>query len=154
MATTVLSATGQPSARMGHVTQIPLGDPTGGEDSFYAAVGGEPTFQRLVHAFYRRVALDPRLRPMYPEQDLTGAEERLRLFLIQYWGGPRTYGERRGHPRLRMRHAPFRVTPAARDAWLEHMRAAVSELELPKPQEDLLWDYLEHAAHSLVNTFE
>jgi hemoglobin len=139
---------------MGHVTQIPVGDPFQGEDSFYQAVGGEPTFRQLVHDFYLRVSKDPLLRPMYPEEDLTGAEERLRLFLIQYWGGPRTYSERRGHPRLRMRHAPFRVTPAARDAWVTHMRDAVTGLGLPEHLDALLWDYLTNAAHSLVNTFE
>jgi hemoglobin len=79
------------------------------EVTFYEAVGGEETFRRLVHRFYEGVAADPLLRPLYPEEDLGPAEERLRLFLIQYWGGPRTYGERRGHPRLRMRHVPFRI---------------------------------------------
>ena len=81
---------------------IPEAAPT-----FYEAVGGEETFRRLVHHFYAGVAEDPLLRPLYPEQDLAGAEERLRMFLVQYWGGPRTYSEQRGHPRLRMRHAPF-----------------------------------------------
>ena len=91
------------------------------------------------------------LRPLYPEEDLTGAEERLRMFLVQYWGGPRTYQEQRGHPRLRMRHVPFKVGPRERDAWLRHMRDAVDELELPPSPRSLLWDYLEMAAHSMVN---
>jgi hemoglobin len=123
-------------------------------DSFYAAVGGEDTFRRLVHEFYRGVAADPVLRPMYPEADLGPAEDRLRMFLEQYWGGPTTYSEQRGHPRLRMRHAGFRVDPDARDRWLGHMRAAVDSLELAPMHEAVLWDYLERAAHSLVNTFD
>ena len=122
--------------------------------TFYEAVGGEETFRALVHRFYQGVADDPLLRPLYPEPDLTGAEERLRMFLVQYWGGPRTYSEQRGHPRLRMRHAPFPVTPQARDAWLGHMRVALDELDLPGPLAQVLWDYLAGAAQSLVNTFE
>ncbi len=89
----------------------------------YDAVGGEETFTRLVDAFYAGVASDPQLRAIYPEEDLAPAAERFRLFLIQYWGGPSTYSEQRGHPRLRMRHMPFAVNIAARDAWLSHMRA-------------------------------
>jgi hemoglobin len=98
------------------------------------------------------VADDPELRALYPEEDLGPASERLRLFLIQYWGGPTTYSERRGHPRLRMRHAPFAITTAARDAWLRHMRAAVESLDLPPVYEHALWDYLSRAAESLRNT--
>lgn len=122
--------------------------------TFYEAVGGEPTFRRLVHDFYSGVAGDPALRAIYPEEDLSGAEERLRMFLIQYWGGPRTYSEQRGHPRLRMRHAPFHVGPHARDAWLSHMRAAVDNLDLPDHAENLLWDYLLMAANSMVNAVD
>lgn len=123
-------------------------------DSFYAAVGGHETFVRLVDEFYRGVAADPVLRPMYPEEELGPAAERLTLFLEQYWGGPTAYSELRGHPRLRMRHAVFPVTPDARDRWLRHMRAALETLDLaPLPKAEL-WDYLERAAHSLVNTFE
>lgn len=122
--------------------------------TFYDAVGGEETFTRLVHRFYQGVATDPVLRPLYPEEDLSGAEERLRMFLIQYWGGPRTYSEQRGHPRLRLRHAPFAVTPTARDAWLKHMRAAVDSLQLPAAAEQVLWDYLHSAAYGMVNTAE
>ncbi|MGY5763739.1 globin [Brachybacterium sp. DNPG3] len=124
------------------------------ETSFYEAVGGHATFEKLVDRFYAGVAEDPLLRPMYPEEDLTGAKERLRTFLEQYWGGPKTYGERRGHPRLRIRHAIFPVSPAARDAWLRHMRGAVDACELPPLYEEALWDYLERAAHSLVNTVD
>ena len=116
------------------------------------AVGGAPTFRKLFARFYEGVATDPLLRPMYPEEDLGPAEERLRLFLEQYWGGPTTYSEQRGHPRLRMRHVPFKVDPAARDAWLTHMRVAVDELELPPLYAAELWDYLVRAAHSMVNS--
>jgi hemoglobin len=119
--------------------------------TFYDAVGGEPTFRRLVAVFYRRVAADPVLRAVYPGEDLSDAEERLRLFLIQYWGGPRTYSDRRGHPALRMRHAPFAIGPAERDAWLRHMTAAVEELDLPPEQTAPLLEYLTMAAHALAN---
>jgi hemoglobin len=124
------------------------------QQSFFDAVGGHETFVRLVDRFYEGVADDELLRPMYPEEQLDGARERLTLFLEQYWGGPTTYSETRGHPRLRMRHAGFRIGPAARDAWLRHMRDAVDSLELPPLQHELLWDYLERAAHSLLNTFD
>ncbi|WP_330238786.1 globin [Streptomyces sp. NBC_00525] len=120
--------------------------------TFYEQVGGEDTFRRLVHLFYLGVAGDPLLRPMYPEEDLGPAEERFALFLMQYWGGPRTYSERRGHPRLRMRHAPFRVDRAAHDAWLGHMRAAMDELALDPEHDRQLWEYLTYAAASMVNT--
>jgi hemoglobin len=120
--------------------------------TFYEAMGGEPTFRRLVAGFYGRVAGDEVLRAIYPEPDLSGAEERLRLFLIQYWGGPTTYSERRGHPRLRMRHQPFAVTPAARDRWLRHMRASLDEVGLPPNLDATLWEYLRTAAEAMVNT--
>jgi hemoglobin len=119
--------------------------------SFYKAVGGEETFRRLVHVFYQGVAADPELRRVYPSKDLGPAEEHLRLFLMQYWGGPRTYDERRGHPRLRMRHAHFSIGEAERDAWLRHMRTALDELGLDPEHDTQLWDYLVKAAHSLVN---
>jgi hemoglobin len=124
------------------------------EVTFYEAVGGEKTFRRLVHRFYEGVATDPILRPLYPEEDLGPAEERLRLFLIQYWGGPRTYSERRGHPRLRMRHAPFPIGAAEHDAWLARMREAVDEIALPEPLEKMLWDYLVMAANSMINKLD
>lgn len=120
----------------------------------YEAVGGHDAFVRLVDRFYEGVADDELLRPMYPEEDLGPAKERLRMFLIQYWGGPKEYGERRGHPRLRIRHAAFPVSPAARDAWLRHMRTALESLELAPMLEEMMWDYLERAAHSLVNTHD
>lgn len=122
--------------------------------SFYEQAGGMPTFRRLVDAFYRGVAGDDVLKPMYPEEDLRPAAERLTLFLAQYWGGPTTYSENRGHPRLRMRHMPFLVNPDARDRWLRHMRAAVDEIALPPVLEEPLWDYLQRAAHAMVNSFE
>ena len=108
--------------------------------SFYEEVGGEETFTRLVHRFYQGVAADPVLRPVYPAKDLGPAEEHLRLFLMQYWGGPRTYDELRGHPRLRMRHARFAIGEAERDAWLRHMRIALDELELDEALAAQLWD--------------
>ncbi|HEU5008448.1 MAG TPA: globin [Jatrophihabitantaceae bacterium] len=120
-------------------------------DSFYAAVGGEQTFRRLVEAFYAGVADDPELRALYPEEDLGPATERLTLFLIQYWGGPTTYSERRGHPRLRMRHVPFAIDSAQRDRWLRHMRDALDTLDLPPAYDRTIWDYLTSAADSLRN---
>ncbi len=123
-------------------------------DSFYTAVGGHDTFVRLVDAFYRGVADDPVLRPLYPDEDLAPAAGRLTAFLEQYWGGPTTYSQERGHPRLRIRHAPFRIDPEARDRWLRHMRAAVDTLDLAPLHRAELWDYLERAAHSLVNAAE
>ena len=123
-------------------------------DSFYEAVGGEPTFRFITRRFYEQVATDDLLRPMYPEQDLGPAEGRLRMFLEQYWGGPTTYSQVRGHPRLRMRHVPYRVTPAARDRWLALMTVAVKEADLAPLHEATLLDYLERAAYSLVNTPE
>ena len=120
----------------------------------YEAMGGRPAFERLVARFYEQVAQDPVLRPLYPDEDLGPAAMRLTMFLEQYWGGPRTYSEQRGHPRLRMRHAPFAVTPLARDRWLAHMRTAVDELGLPEALELVLWDYLVNAAASMVNSFE
>jgi hemoglobin len=122
------------------------------EQTFYEQVGGEETFHRLVHRFYEGVADDPELRAMYPEEDLGPAEERLRLFLIQYWGGPTTYSQQRGHPRLRMRHVPFAVNRKAHDAWLRHMRDALDELGLPEEHERTLWNYLTYAAASMINT--
>jgi hemoglobin len=119
--------------------------------TFYAAVGGDETFRRLVERFYAGVAVDPVLRALYPEDDLTAAAERLRMFLVQYWGGPTTYSEQRGHPRLRMRHAPFAIGIAQRDAWLRHMRDAVDTLGLSPEHEQQLWDYLVRAAESLRN---
>ena len=129
----------------------PLPDADGQVDTFFAAVGGEETFRRLVTAFYAGVAEDPVLRPLYPDDELEAAADRLRMFLIQYWGGPSTYSEQRGHPRLRMRHAPFAIDAAARDAWLRRMRAALDTLDLPPAYDETLWNYLRTAAESLRN---
>ncbi len=120
----------------------------------YEAIGGHEAFTRLVHTFYQGVADDPLLRPLYPEEDLGPAEERLRMFLEQYWGGPTTYNQLRGHPRLRMRHAPFSVTWEAKEAWLRHMRVAVDSLGLADELTTQLWDYFTHAAHFMINTEE
>lgn len=123
--------------------------------AFYQRVGGRATFEKLVRLFYDGVRTDPVLMPMYPEQpDLEGAIQRLTGFLEQYWGGPGTYSELRGHPRLRMRHRAFKVNPDARDRWLAHMRAALDQIPLSPLDEETLWNYLDRAAHSLVNTFE
>ena len=124
------------------------------EDSFYEAVGGAAAFSRLVDGFYSRVATDEVLRPLYPDADFAEAPVRLRMFLEQYWGGPHTYNEQRGHPRLRMRHAPFAIGARERDRWLELMRASLDDLALTPDQDATLWNYLEMAAHSLVNTID
>ena len=120
--------------------------------TFYEHVGGEETFTRLVHRFYSGVRRDPVLRPLYPD-DLGPAEDRLRMFLVQYWGGPTTYSEQRGHPRLRMRHVAWQVGPRERDAWLALMGAAVARLDVPEDARAAIWDHMERAAHSLVNHF-
>jgi len=122
--------------------------------TFYDEIGGADTIRRIVARFYAGVASDPLLRALYPEEDLGPAEERFRLFLIQYWGGPTTYSEQRGHPRLRMRHAPFAVTPEAKDHWLTHFRAALDEAGLTAEQDAQFWDYVTHAAQFMVNTFD
>ena len=123
--------------------------------TFYDEVGGAPTFERLTRRFYEEVAADEILRPMYPEEDLGPAERRLRMFLEQYWGGPRTYSEERGHPRLRMRHHPYTIGPIQRDAWLRCMRTAIASIDdatLDAPHRAALTDYVEMAAQSMVNS--
>jgi hemoglobin len=125
--------------------------PPGRAQTFYDAVGGEPTFRRIVGRFYEQVATDEILRTLYPEEDLGPAEERLRLFLMQYWGGPATYSEQRGHPRLRMRHMPFAIGLAERDAWLRAMRVAVDEAGLEDVHRRQLWEYLEIVATNMMN---
>ena len=122
--------------------------------TFYEAVGGHDTFVALIKRFYEGVADDPPLRALYPEEDLGPAEERFRMFLEQSWGGPTTYSEQRGHPRLRMRHAPFLVTPTQRDRWLHHMREAIDSIDLTPEQDLELWTYMQRAAHSMVNSFD
>lgn len=121
--------------------------------SVYQAAGGEATFTALVDRFYAGVAEDPVLRPLYPRdpQMFAAAAEHLRLFLIQYWGGPGRYSEQRGHPRLRMRHAPFSIGRAERDAWMGHMRRAVDSLELAPTVRDAFLEYFENAATAMMN---
>ena len=122
--------------------------------TFYEQVGGFETFRTIVARFYEGVATDEVLRPLYPEEDLGPAEERFRNFLVQYWGGPTTYSDQRGHPRLRMRHAPFAVTPAAKERWLVHFREGLDAADLTPEQDAQFWDYVTHAAQFMVNTFE
>jgi hemoglobin len=119
--------------------------------TLYDQIGGLETFRRLVDAFYQGVENDPILRRMYPD-DLTESREHLALFLAQYFGGPDTYSQQRGHPRLRMRHLPFRIDAAARDAWLTHMRAAVEAVAPPEAARSVMLGYFQQVADFLVNT--
>ncbi len=121
------------------------------EPTLFDAAGGMPFFEALVGRFYEGVAVDPVLRPLYPEPDLAGARHRLTLFLAQYWGGPTTYDAERGHPRLRMRHAPFAIGPTERDAWLVRMREAVTWSEPPAPVAARLLAYFDMAAEAMRN---
>ena len=123
-----------------------------GRVTFYDEIGGEPTIRRIVDTFYEGVANDPVLRPMYPEEDLAPAAERLTLFLSQYWGGPTTYNEQRGHPRLRIRHAPFKVNEEARDRWLSHFAEGLVAVDLTEQQRAEFWAYVTHAANFLLNS--
>jgi hemoglobin len=136
------------------MADLTLGATGGPTDPMFEQVGGHATFDRLVRKFYEGIESDPVLRPMYPDDDMEGAVWRLTAFLEQYWGGPTTYSEQRGHPRLRMRHLPFKVNPDARDRWLTHMRAALDSLALPPLHEEAIWDHMLRAAHAMVNTFE
>lgn len=120
-------------------------------DTLYDLAGGEETFRTLVERFYAGVAEDPVLRAVYPEEDLSGATERLTHFLIQYWGGPHTYSETRGHPRLRLRHQPFAIGQSERDAWLKRMTAAVDSLDLAPAVRKALLDYFETASTAMIN---
>lgn len=122
------------------------------DGSVFEAVGGHDTFVALVDAFYSEVANDPVLRPMYPDDELDGAKWRLTAFLEQYWGGPTTYSDERGHPRLRMRHQSFPVDDVARDRWLAHMSRAVDSLNLAPLHREAFLDYFDRAAHAMVNT--
>lgn len=131
----------------------PGGEPVGG--NLWNQIGGRETFEKLVRAFYEGIKTDPVLLPMYPEADLEGAIQRLTGFLEQYWGGPTTYSDERGHPRLRMRHVPFAIDGVARDRWLQHMRAALAEVSetspLPVATAAELDRYLEMAAEAMRN---
>ncbi|HRV67976.1 MAG TPA: globin [Marmoricola sp.] len=122
--------------------------------TFYDEIGGSATIRRIVAKFYEGVATDPLLRPMYPEEELGPAEERLATFIEQYWGGPTTYSDTRGHPRLRMRHAPYPVSPGGAQRWLELFRVALDEADLTPEQDAQFWDYLTHAARFMINTDE
>lgn len=119
--------------------------------TFWHEVGGTDFFEELISGFYANVAVDPILRPMYPDTDLHAAAERLQLFLEQYWGGPSTYSEMRGHPRLRMRHNQFFIDSKAKDAWLNAMGKALDSMEMDSAHRAELWNYLELAANSLIN---
>jgi hemoglobin len=121
------------------------------EPTLYEAAGGMLFFEALVERFYAGVAADPILRPIYPEEDLAAAQHRLTLFLAQYWGGPRTYDDERGHPRLRMRHAPFAIGPAERDAWLARMREAIAATDPPPAVAERLHQYIDMAAEAMRN---
>jgi len=121
------------------------------EPTLFDTAGGMPFFERLVGRFYDGVPGDPILGPLYPEPDLAGARHRLTLFLAQYWGGPRTYDAERGHPRLRMRHAPFAIGPAQRDAWLALMREAIVAADPPPAVAERLHAYFEMAAEAMRN---
>ena len=121
------------------------------EPTLYEEMGGAPFFEKLVAGFYEGIKTDPVLKPMYPEEDLAGAIDRLTMFLSQYWGGPTDYSEQRGHPRLRMRHNAFPINGDARDRWLMHMSNSLAKLEIEPHLRDQLWTYLVTAAHSLVN---
>ncbi|MEO0026795.1 MAG: hypothetical protein RL716_126 [Actinomycetota bacterium] len=122
--------------------------------NFFELVGGSATFEKLAKKFYEGIAADEVLKPMYPAEDLDGATRRLQLFLEQYWGGPTTYQEERGHPRLRMRHNPYKINQDARQRWLNCMEAAVDSLSLPPLQKAEMWAYFDRAATSMLNTFE
>ena|SRR5438067_13668335 len=118
--------------------------------TIFDSVGGEPTFEQLVNTFYNGVEQDPILRRLYPE-DLAGPRRHLKLFLIQYFGGPTTYSDERGHPALRMRHQPFTIGQPERDAWLSHMSAAIDELDLPELAKIQFRKYFEDASTFLIN---
>jgi hemoglobin len=123
------------------------GETQGAEpETVFDAVGGEPTFRRIAARFYELVAGDELLRPLYPEQDLAPAEERLRLFLVQQWGGPRTYAQLRGQIGLGARHRPFRIARPHRDAWLRAMRVAIDEAGLAPEHRERIWNQLETMA--------
>jgi hemoglobin len=126
----------------------------GSVTTFYEQIGGMPTIRTIVDGFYAAVAADQPLRALYPEEDLGPAAERFTLFLAQYWGGPTTYSDHRGHPRLRMRHAPYAVTPDARDRWLAAFRIGLDTANLDEDDDRQFWEYVSYAAESMVNTLD
>ncbi|AMO92253.1 hemin receptor [Corynebacterium sp. HMSC06D04] len=122
--------------------------------SVYEAIGGMETFEKLVHGFYAQVRNDDVIGPMYPDADWEGAEERLKWFLVQYWGGPQLFSENRGHPRLRMRHAPYPVDQKAHDRWLELMGNSLAEIDeqtIPPAYRHMIWDHMQRVAQMLIN---
>ena len=121
------------------------------EPTFYERVGGHKTFVKIADIFYEKIQFEPLLLSLYPKRDMAGAKERLRLFLEQYWGGPTTYSDTRGHPRLRMRHAGFEIASLQRDAWLRCIHAAIIDLEIAEELKEEMWTYFQFAAHSMVN---
>ena len=122
------------------------------ESNIFELVGGEEFFTSLVDAFYAEVPNEPLLAAMYPADDMEGANERLRLFLMQYWGGPNTYSATRGHPRLRMRHMPFAIDSAAKEAWMRLMTSALKSQNLPREIEKEMLSYFESTARFMINT--
>ncbi|GAA1471438.1 globin [Corynebacterium felinum] len=135
--------------------KTPLGDgsqsPTNSPESFYEAVGGEELFKKVVHLFYQEMKTDDLIGPMYPHDDWEGAEDRLRWFLVQYWGGPQTFSEQRGHPRLRMRHAHFPIGEKEAQRWLDIMGRAMDQVEMPEAHRHAMWDHMERVAAMLIN---
>ena len=124
------------------------------EHTLYDAVGGDEFFRRLVHGFYAQIKDDDLIGPMYPEDDLSGAEDRLRWFLVQYWGGPREYQEQRGNPMLRKRHLPFAIGEAEADRWLELMGNSMEQFsddELPPPYRAQMWNHMQRVAYMMIN---
>ena len=121
------------------------------EPSMYERVGGHETFVKIADTFYQKIESEPLLLAMYPKRDMEGAKERLRLFLEQYWGGPTTYSDTRGHPRLRMRHAGFEIATPQKDAWLRCIHSAIIDLEIDEELKEELWAYFQFAAHSMIN---
>lgn len=145
---------------MADVSDTPTGpqtqttEPPSAEPSFFDEIGGLPVIERIVARFYAGVATDPVMRPMYADEDLAdgSAARRLAMFLTQYWGGPNTYSQERGHPRLRMRHAPYVVNREAAEHWLMHFRAGLDEVGLTPEQDARFWGYVTHAAQFMLNS--
>lgn len=121
-------------------------------ENFYDNVGGEETFSLIVHRFYEQVPNDDILGPMYPPDDFEGAEQRLKMFLSQYWGGPKDYQEQRGHPRLRMRHVNCPIGVTAAERWLQLMSNALDGVDLTAEQREAIWEHMVRAADMLINS--
>ena len=121
-------------------------------ENFYDSVGGEETFSLIVHRFYEQVPNDDILGPMYPPDDFEGAEQRLKMFLSQYWGGPKDYQEQRGHPRLRLRHVNYPIGVTAAERWLQLMSNALDGMDLTAEQREAIWEHMVRAADMLINS--